>query len=56
MCGEHWYEDVPGGVKITVTMTMKGMLATLWNKIVMKDIAAHFEEDVTSQIAASKKL
>ena len=56
MYGEHWYEETPEGVKITITMTMKGLLAGLWNKIVMKDIVTHLADDVQCQIAAAKKL
>ncbi|MEJ7681904.1 MAG: SRPBCC family protein [Segetibacter sp.] len=56
MYGEHWYEDTPQGLKITVRMTMKGLLAALWNKLVMKDIVDNMEYDINSQIAAAKKL
>jgi hypothetical protein len=56
MHGEHWYEKTPQGLKITVTMTMTGLLAVLWNKIVMKNIVAHLEEDIKNQVAAAGKL
>ncbi|NML39818.1 polyketide cyclase [Chitinophaga sp. G-6-1-13] len=56
MYGEHWYEVTPEGLKLTVTMTMKGLLAPLWNKIVMKNIVAGMEEDVQRQIEAAGKL
>jgi hypothetical protein len=56
MYGEHWYENTPEGVKLTVTMTMKGLLAPLWNKIVMKHIVASLEEDLQTQINTAKKL
>lgn len=56
MYGEHWYEVTPEGLKLTITMTMKGLLAPLWNKIVMKNIVAGLEQDVQCQIAAAAKL
>lgn len=56
MTGEHWYEETPHGLKITITMTMTGLLSWLWNKLVMKDIVAHLPEDVAGQIAAAKKV
>jgi hypothetical protein len=56
MYGEHWYEETPQGVKITITMTITGILAFLWYKIVMKGIVEHLPEDAKNQIKASRKL
>lgn len=56
MTGEHWYEETPRGLKVTVTMTMTGMLSWLWNKLVMQDIVTHLPDDVAGQIAAAKKI
>lgn len=56
MHGEHWYEETPEGLKITTTMTMTGLLARLWYKMVMKDIAANLASDINTQISAAKKL
>lgn len=56
MYGEHWYEETPEGLKITVTMTMTGILSALWYKIVMKDIVAGLEKDQNALIAAAKKV
>jgi hypothetical protein len=56
MHGEHWYENTPEGLKITVRMTMSGMLAPLWNKIVMKNIVDHLAEDIDNQISSAKNL
>jgi hypothetical protein len=53
MYGEHWYEETPEGLKITITMTMKGILAPLWNKIVMSNIVKGLESDVAMQIRES---
>lgn len=56
MYGEHWYEVTPEGLKLTVTMTIKGLLAPLWNKIVMKGIVDGMAEDVQRQIEAAARL
>jgi len=56
MYGEHWYEETPQGLKITVRMTMTGVFSALWYQIVMKDIVAGLERDTKSLIAASKKV
>jgi hypothetical protein len=56
MYGEHWYEETPQGLKITVTMTITGILSALWYKIVMKDIVARLDEDQKALIAASAKM
>ncbi|MFC3363023.1 hypothetical protein ACFOG5_07550 [Pedobacter fastidiosus] len=55
MNGEHWYEETPDGLKITVTMTMRGALSFLWNKIVMKGIVAQLESDILLQINSAAK-
>jgi len=56
MYGEHWYEETPQGLKITVRMTMVGLLAALWYKIVMKDIVAGLDADAKALITAAKKI
>jgi hypothetical protein len=56
MYGEHWYEETPQGLKITVTMTISGVLAALWYRIVMKDIVANLEKDQKTLIEAAKKM
>jgi len=55
MYGEHWYEETPQGLKITVTMTMTGVLSALWYMIVMKDIVAGLEKDQKALIAEAAK-
>lgn len=55
MYGEHWYEDTSDGLKITITMSIIGPLAFLWNKIVMKDIVDHLPDDIRMQINEAKK-
>ncbi len=56
MYGEHWYEETPQGLKITVTMTITGILSPLWYQIVMKDIVAKLEKDQKTLIEAAKKV
>ncbi|TGK98820.1 SRPBCC family protein [Leptospira levettii] len=56
MVGEHFYEKTSEGLKITITMTMSGPLAFLWNMIVMKNIVSHLAEDVKMQINEAKKI
>ena len=56
MYGEHWYEETPQGLKITVTMTITGILSALWYQIVMKDIVANLEKDQKTLIEAAKKV
>ncbi len=54
MYGEHSYESTPEGLKLTITMSISGPLAFLWNKIVMKDIVSHLPEDIRLQISEAK--
>ena len=56
MYGEHWYEETPQGLKIIVTMTITGILAALWYKIVMKDIVAGLEKDQKALITEATKI
>ena len=56
MYGEHWYEETPQGLKITVTMTNTGILSALWNQIVMKDIVSRLADDQKALIEAAKKI
>lgn len=56
MYGEHWYEETEHGLKITVRMTITGILSALWYKIVMKDIVTGLEKDQNALITAAKKI
>ena len=56
MYGEHFYEETKDGLKITVTMTVKGLLSFIWVKLVAKDIVDNLAEDVANQIKNAKKL
>ncbi|WP_212002840.1 SRPBCC family protein [Chitinophaga sp. HK235] len=56
MYGDHLYEETPEGLKITVTMSVKGLLSSLWVKLVAKNIIDHMPEDVANQIEHAKKI
>ncbi|GBF50178.1 hypothetical protein LPTSP4_17020 [Leptospira ryugenii] len=56
MYGEHFYEQTKEGLKITITMSISGILSSFWNHIVMKDIVSHLPEDIEAQIIEAKKI
>lgn len=56
MYGEHTYEDTSDGLKISVTMTVKGILSFLWVKLVAKGIVNHLPADIANQIENAKKI
>ncbi len=56
MYGEHLYEETAQGLKITITMTVRGLLSKLWVKLVAKDIVDHLPQDIANQIAHAKML
>jgi len=56
MFGEHTFEDTPNGLKITTTMTVKGILGFLWVRLVAKKIVADLPDDMQEQIRAAAKL
>ncbi|OCA71841.1 polyketide cyclase [Chryseobacterium contaminans] len=53
---EHIYEETENGLKITITMTVTGLLSKLWIKLVANDIVQHLPEDIANQIKNAKKL
>ena len=56
MYGSHDFEETPGGLKITITISVKGILAFLWVKIVAQDIVKGLPADVKKQIETAGKL
>lgn len=56
MYGEHSYEETKEGLKICVTMTVKGILSFLWVKLVAKKIVDHLPADIANQIKNAKKI
>lgn len=56
MYGEHLYEETEEGLKITITMSVSGLLSRLWIKLVANDIINHLPENIDNQIKNAKKL
>jgi hypothetical protein len=56
MYGDHTFEETPNGLKITTTMTVKGILGFLWVKIVAQKIVDGLPTDMQDQIKAASKL
>ncbi|MCD0471619.1 SRPBCC family protein [Flavobacterium sp. JAS] len=56
MYDEHLFEETPDGLKITNSITVKGLLGFLWVKLVAKKIVDNLPIDVQEQIKAASKL
>lgn len=56
MYGEHTFEETPNGLKLTTTMTVKGILSFLWVKIVAEKIVTTLPVDMQQQINTAKNL
>jgi hypothetical protein len=56
MYGDHTFEETPIGLKITTTMTVKGILGFLWVKIVAQKIVDGLPMDMQEQIKVASKL
>ncbi len=56
MYDEHIFEETPNGLKITNTISVRGVLAFLWIKIVAQDLVKHLPQDVARQIDSASKL
>jgi hypothetical protein len=56
MYGEHIFEDTPGGLKMTTTMKVKGILGFLWRKLVAQKIVDNLPADMEQQIKTAKQL
>ncbi|CAC9975348.1 SRPBCC family protein [Flavobacterium panici] len=56
MYDEHVFEETPNGLKITNTISVKGLLGFLWVKLVAKKIVDNLPADVQEQIKAASKL
>ncbi len=55
MYDEHLFEQTKAGLKITNTITMKGLLGFLWVKIVAQKIADALPFDMQEQINTASK-
>ncbi|MBK8516853.1 MAG: SRPBCC family protein [Saprospiraceae bacterium] len=56
MYDSHTFEETKEGLKITNTISMKGILGFLWVKIVAQKIADTLQTDMQIQIKAASKL
>lgn len=56
MYGAHTFEETADGLKITTTMTVKGLLAFVWVHLVAKKIVADLPKDMALQIKTAKSL
>lgn len=56
MYDEHTFEETPQGLKITNTITVKGVLGFLWRKIVAQKIVEALPDDMQTQIKTAKTL
>lgn len=56
MYGEHTFEETPDGLKITTTMTLKGILTPLWRKLVAQDIVDKLPVEMPEQVKFASKL
>jgi hypothetical protein len=55
MYGEHIFEETPEGLKITITMSVKGILSFLWVKLVAQKIVDDLPTDMLAQVKAAAK-
>jgi hypothetical protein len=56
MYDNHQFEETGNGLKITHTITVKGILGFLWVKIVAQKLANSLPVDMQEQIKAASKL
>jgi hypothetical protein len=56
MYDNHTFEETKDGLKITNTITVKGILGFLWIKIVAQKIVDALPTDMKEQIKAASKL
>ena len=56
MYDNHIFEETSNGLKISNTLTVKGLLGFLWVKLVAKNIADGLPTEMPEQIKAASKL
>ncbi|MFC0181678.1 Polyketide cyclase / dehydrase and lipid transport [Pseudarcicella hirudinis] len=56
MYDEHEFEETADGLKITNTISVKGILSFFWIKVVAQNIADAMPGDVKNQIKSAAKL
>lgn len=56
MYGDHIFEETADGLKMTTTMTVKGILGFLWIKLVARKIVDSLPADMQRQIEIARAL
>lgn len=56
MYDNHSFEETAEGLKITNTITVKGLLSFVWVKLVAQNIVNALPKDIEKQIQAAKSL
>lgn len=56
MYDNHQFEETPQGLKITITISVTGILGFLWVKLVAQNLVDNLPNDMLEQIKAAKKL
>jgi hypothetical protein len=56
MTGTHTFEETPGGLKITTSMAVTGVLAFLWTKIVAQKIVDGLSIEMIEQVKYASRL
>lgn len=56
MYDRHTFEETPNGLKITNTISVKGILSFLWIKLVAQNIVNALPVDMKKQIETASKL
>ncbi|MDR1172410.1 MAG: polyketide cyclase [Bacteroidales bacterium] len=54
MYDDHLFEETGGGLKITITISVKGLLSFLWVKLVARKNAEALPADMQEQIKAAR--
>ncbi len=55
MYDDHTFEETSDGLKITITISVKGILGFLWVRLVAKQLADALPSDMEAQIKAASK-
>ena len=53
---DHVFEETPDGLKITITITVKGILWFVWKKLVAQDLVDNLPKDMLEQIKVASTL
>ncbi len=56
MYDNHVFEETPDGLKITITISVKGILSFLWVKLVAQKLVDNLPNDMLEQVKSASKL